>query len=107
MPTRPKVHKIAERIDTSDRIRDKDVLDVLRLLQATGTTNLTGRLHPLLSHELSAAVTTEAIGHLAELFVGMDAAGVAMAVRAAGPGTAPDTIAASLNALVSDLLAEL
>jgi len=32
-----KIHKIAERVVTQDRVRDKDALDVLRLLRAIGT----------------------------------------------------------------------
>ena len=65
------------------------------------------RLDQLRSHELSAVVTAEAIGHLEPLFGSVDATGVAMAVRAAGPNAAPATIAASLTALVSDLLSVL
>ena len=49
----------------------------------------------------------DAVGHLEPLFGSVDATGVAMAVRAAGPNAAPDTIAASLTALVSDLLSAL
>ena len=98
-----KVHKIAERASTNDRVVDKDALDVFRLLQVTDTDYLARRLGQLGSHELSTAVTTEAIGHLEPLFGSLDAIGVAMAVRAAGPIAAPDTIAASLTALVSDL----
>ena len=39
-----KVHKIAERTGISDRVSDKDALDVLRLLQATDTATLAARL---------------------------------------------------------------
>ena len=102
-----KVHKIAERSSTSDRLSDKDALDLFRLLQATDTDYLAKRLDQLRSHELSAVVTAEAIGHLEPLFGSVDATGVAMAVRAAGPNAAPATIAASLTALVSDLLSVL
>jgi hypothetical protein len=42
-----KVHKIAERVDRSDRVRDKDALDVLRLLRAVATDELAGRLRTL------------------------------------------------------------
>ena len=102
-----KVHKITERIGASARISDKDALDVLRLFQDTDTNHLASRLCHLGSHEQSADVTAEAIEHLNPLFGSMDAAGVAMAVRAAGPTTDPDTVAASFHALVSDLLAAL
>ena len=102
-----KVHKIAERTSASDRISDKDALDVLRLLQATDTDHLANRLDQLRSDELSATVTAEAIGHLEPLFGGAESTGVNMAVRSAGPNAAPATIAASLTALVSDLLSAL
>lgn len=51
-----KVHKIAERTNTDNRMWDKDALDVLRLLQATVTTDLAERFDRLRGHELSAAV---------------------------------------------------
>ena len=38
-----KVHKIAERSSASDRMSDKDALDMLRLLQATDTDYLAKR----------------------------------------------------------------
>ena len=98
-----KVHKIAERTSANDRVADKDALDLLRLLQTTDTDFLARRLHQLGSHELSAAVTADAIRNLDPLFGSVNATGVAMAVRAAGPNAARDTIAASLTALVSDL----
>ena len=100
-----KVHKIAERTGTAERVSDKDALDVLRLLQATDTATLAEGLAQLAAHELSAAVTTEAVSLLAPLFGSPNATGVAMAVRAAGPSLDRQVIPASLTVLVSDLLA--
>lgn len=102
-----KVHKIDERAGASDRISDKDAMDVFRLLQATETDYLAERLNRLRSDELSATVTAEAIRQLDPLFGSPGAEGVAMAVRAAGPTADLDTIAVSFPALVSDLLAAL
>lgn len=102
-----KVHKIAERVGNQDRVRDKDALDVLRLLRAVETDDLASRLAILRSTELSAAVTNEAVGLLPELFGTSESAGVAMAVRAAGSGEDPATIGGSLMALIDDLLARL
>jgi len=102
-----KVHKIAERTRDGDRVRDKDALDVLRLLQATDTDDLAQRLVQLRNDDLSAEVTREAVAQLDPLFGRLDAVGVEMAIRAAGPSADPDTIAASIIALVSDLLAGL
>lgn len=102
-----KVHKIAERVGNQDRVRDKDALDVLRLLRAVETDDLARRLTILRSTELSAAVTNEAVGLLPELFGTSESAGVAMAVRAAGSGEDSATIGGSLTALIDDLLARL
>ena len=63
-----KVHKIAERSETRDRASNKDALDVLRLLQAIDTPPVAAGLAQLADHELSAAVTTEALSQLAPLF---------------------------------------
>ena len=99
-----KVHKIAERTGTAERVSDKDALDVLRLLQATDTTTLAAGLVHLSSHEISAAVTTEAVSQLAPLFGNPEAAGIVMAARAARPNAEADVISASFVALVSDLI---
>ncbi len=102
-----KTHKIAERVQDSNRLRDKDALDVLRLLQATTTADMVGCLARLIDNEVSEQVTGEAISQLSPLFGDRSAPGVEMAVRAAGIGAGPETIAGSMTALVTDLLAEL
>lgn len=99
-----KVHKIADRAGTRDRASDKDALDVLRLLRATDTATLAGGLVQLSAHDLSAAVTTEAVLQLAPLFGTPKAAGITMAARAAHPNAEVEVISASFVALVSDLL---
>lgn len=98
-----KVHKIAERVDRNDRVRDKDALDVLRLLRAMDTDDLAGRLRSLADDDLAGPVTKEAIGLVPELFDNEQSDGVKMAVRAAGEGEDPATIAGSLVALSNDL----
>jgi hypothetical protein len=102
-----KVHKIAERVGSQDRVRDKDALDVLRLLRSIETEQLSDRLSVLRRNDLSSAVTAEAVCLLPDLFGTAESAGVAMAVRAAGPGEDPATIAGSVIALVEDLCARL
>lgn len=62
-----KIHKIAERVDHNDRVRDKDALDVLRLLRATDTEQLAIRLRALQKDDLAASVTTEALDALPRL----------------------------------------
>ena len=99
-----KVHKIAERTGTGDRVSDKDALDVLRLLQAIDTPTFAAGLAQLANHKISAAVTAEAVSQLPPLFGSPDSVGVTMAVRAGRAGAEADVIAASFTALVSDLL---
>ena len=99
-----KVHKIADRAGTGDRHNDKDALDLLRLLQSTDTATLAACLARLGDHELSSAVTADALTRLATLFSRPEAIGIRMAVRAAGPDAEDDVISASFTALTSDLL---
>lgn len=99
-----KTHKITERADDKSRLRDKDALDVLRVLQATSTSDLAGRLRKLRDDSISADATDEAIARLGPLFGSPDALGVEMAVRAAGPDADPETIAASLTVLMAELI---
>ena len=99
-----KVHKIAERSGTGNRSSDKDALDVLRLLQAIDTPTFAAGLAQLADHELSAAVTAQAVSQLAPLFGTPRAIGTGMAVRAAGVNADEHVISASFTALVSDLL---
>ena len=100
-----KVHKIADRVGAADRVRDKDALDVLRLLRATETAALAAGLARLADDELSAAVTAEAVSQLAPLFGNPQAPGVGMAARAARLSADAVEVSASFTALVSDLLA--
>lgn len=98
-----KVHKIAERVDRHDRVRDKDALDVLRLLRAVETDDLAAGLRTLREDRLAGAVTEEALRLLPSLFGASTSDGVVMAVRAAGGAEDAATIAGSLMALVEDL----
>ena len=100
-----KVHKIAERTGASERITDKDALDILRLLQAIDTETLAQGLVSLAVDKLSAEVTSEAMSQFKSLFGSQDDVGIRMANRAARSSVEPDVIAASFALLVSDLLA--
>lgn len=99
-----KTHKIAERVGAQDRVRDKDALDVLRILRAVATADLVRGVTELLDSETAAGVTLEAIDALRVLFAQSAGEGVAMTVRAAGEEDGGATIAASMVALVGDLL---
>lgn len=98
-----KVTKISERLGGS-RVIDKDALDVLRLLQATGTAVLADRFARLRQNQLSATVTEETISQLDPLFGSSTAEGVAMVIRAAGAGTDNEFLAAATTTLTRDLL---
>lgn len=99
-----KVHKIGERVDDADRRSDKDALDVYRLLRAVPTDELARRFRVLRENPVSRSVTEQALTWLPDLFGEVRKPGVLMAVRAAGPLEAADTMAASLAVLTGDLL---
>ena len=100
-----KLHKIGERVEAQDRVRDKDALDMYRLFQAVGTDQLAAGMRRLCAHDLSGAVSTEALVTLRTLFTQRDAEGVAMTVRAAGDPPSSEVMRASMVALATDLLA--
>jgi hypothetical protein len=102
-----KVHKIAERVDASDRVRDKDALDVLRLLRAIDTDGLAARLRSLVAHDVAGPVTTEAVGLVRQLFGTEQSDGVVMAVRAAGTSEDAATITGSMVTLATDVTSAL
>ena len=102
-----KLHKLAERLDEPGRLKDKDALDVLRILRAVPTADLAERLRRLQTDSRAAAVTAEAIGQLQALFGTPDAPGSGFAARALEALDPADTIKASCAALCQDLLSVL
>lgn len=102
-----KVHKIAERSDDDQRVRDKDALDVLRLLRAIPTDDFADRVKMLRTDDLAGAVTSEALEQVTVLFGSPKSVGVTMAARAAGGAEDGAVIADSFVALVEDLQASL
>lgn len=99
-----KLHKLSERIDDSDRLKDKDALDVLRLLRGTDPADLAAAVARLLADVRSETVTREAIQHLEHLFGQPTAIGSGLAARATEGLEPADTIRASCAALAQDLL---
>lgn len=97
-----KLHKIGERIGQSGRERDKDALDVLRLLRSTATATLGARLVELLADHLAGPPTQEALVTLRAHFLVAVAEGCRMAGRAAVPED-PGEIAQSCAFLARDL----
>ena len=102
-----KTHKIVERSDQADRLRDKDALDVLRLLRAVPTAELSVGIQKLLAQPSSASVTVEAVGAFWTLFGSRESLGVEMAVRSAGLEATSELVAESMPLLVRELRAEL
>ena len=98
-----KVHKISERHGTG-RESDKDALDVLRLLRGTETADLAWRYGKLMSDPRSAEPAIAGRTLLESQFATRRGIGVEMAIRSAGPLVDADEIAASCEALASDLL---
>jgi len=99
-----KLHKLGERREQPSRLLDKDAHDVYRLLVAIATDELARSLSHLLTEELSATVTRQAIDYLAEMFaMGPDAIGSQMAGRAETFVGDPDTVAQSVSILAADL----
>jgi hypothetical protein len=100
-----KLHKLADRgaERQARRLKDKDALDVLRLLRAIPAERLAEGLRGLAGSRVAGDVTREAITHLQNLFGTATSAGTAMVVRATQGLEAPDTMAASCVALAEDL----
>jgi len=99
-----KVFKILDRAADADRLRDKDALDVYRLLRAVPTDELATRFATLRAASMSAPVTERAIAELSLLFGTQQSDGCAMAVRSAGDFEAGETLAAAFAALTQDLV---
>ena len=97
-----KLHKIAERTG-SPRQKDKDALDVLRLLRLD-TSELNDRLGKLLADERSRTATDGALQSLATLFGRRTAEGSQMAARAVAGLADAAEIALSCEVLANDLL---
>lgn len=102
-----KLHKLGERVDTPDRLNDKDAHDIYRLLVATETPDLAETMQRLHADEVSQGPTTQALGYLEQLFASADALGATMAGRAEEGVGQPDTVSASVSLLAQDLLSAL
>ncbi len=102
-----KAHKIWERTTIDDRVRDKDALDVYRILQAIPTVDLAGRISLMRDSQEAGEVTAAAIQHLQSLFGTPSGAGIELAVRATRAIIDPDELTLTLATLTSDLMSAL
>ena len=98
-----KVHKILDRANASERLMDKDALDVFRLLRGTAAADMAERAGRILSDERGHDVATTAFDRLPELFGRPDGAGITMAVRGSSGLMASTEVTASLIALTNEL----
>ena len=98
-----KVHKIAERIDTS-RGRDKDALDIYRLLRTVEPDDFAQRFAALLNTPVSREPTQYALGEFSTLFGSTRAPGVDMVVRATSGLEPEQEVRRSTLALAQDLI---
>lgn len=76
-----KLHKIGDREGETGRGRDKDALDVLRLLRAKKTDVLADPFRNLLADKVSGGVTRKAVGLLERLFARTDSEGSSVVSR--------------------------
>lgn len=102
-----KVHKIVDRAEHPGRLKDKDALDVFRLLRGTPTADMARRLSVVLADSRSAGSTRLAIAAFPALFAQASGSGVQMALRATAGLMADAEVTASLVSLAKDLSAEL
>jgi len=100
-----KLHKIGDRRSDEGRLKDKDALDVLRLLRATETAAVAAVWSKLLLDKTAGTVSREAVILLERLFATPGSEGSQMAARAAVSLEPEDITAASCAALATDLLA--
>lgn len=99
-----KVHKISERADTR-RVRDKDALDIYRLLRALEPHELGVRFARLRAAPVSAEPTERAVTEFRSLFGSSRAPGVDMIVSATSGLEPEDEVRRSAVALAEDLIA--
>lgn len=102
-----KVHKILDRAEQEARLKDKDALDIFRLLRGTSTAELAERLAIAALDERSRNVTRHALDALPGLFAVPEGDGVRMVLRATEGLMLEAEVVASLNALTNDLLSAL
>lgn len=101
-----KLHKLADRSGEREarRLKDKDALDVLRLLRAIPIERLARGFRELGGSAVAGDVTREAIAHLQTFFGTTTSTGTVMVVRATERLEEPGVIAESCVALADDLI---
>ena len=98
-----KVHKILDRTDAGDRLKDKDALDVFRLLRGTDAADVAARAGRILSDERARETASIAFDHMPDLFGRPDGQGVTMAIRGSSGLISSSELSGSLVALTREL----
>ena len=98
-----KMFKIHDRTSETDRVRDKDALDVFRLLRGVSTAEVAERYPRLLASDRSAESSQTALALLEELFTNRGF-GLRMLARAVTPQLDPVEAQASCEVLVRRIL---
>ena len=101
-----KVHKIAERAGDPDRLVEKDALDVLRILQAIPTDDLSDAMRRLGANDLAGPVAQEALV-LGQRIFSSDGAGLHLVAESVRGLADADVARVSLQALWNDLTTNL
>lgn len=99
-----KLQKLWERTTNEDRVKDKDALDVFRILRAIPTNDLVRRLRLLRASAEASAVAETAIRQIGELFGQRSSVGIDLAIRASARAIDPEELTLSSITLVADLL---
>ncbi|MET8008299.1 GSU2403 family nucleotidyltransferase fold protein [Nonomuraea glycinis] len=100
-----KAIKVEERLEHPHRLKPKDGLDMLRLLQAVEAEPLAQGLHRLGSDALAGEVTRKAVGILRQHGTTPDGPLALLAMQAVGILDDPDVITESFAVLVQEVLA--
>lgn len=98
-----KATKIAERLATPDRLRDKDAGDILQLMVATDPDDAAARCTRILDHPDSADAARTGLAHLRTLFAAPRSPGVEMAVAALAGSMPAARIRATATAFTAEL----
>lgn len=99
--------QLAERAEEPGRTKDKDALDLFRLLRGIDVDTLVCAIDGLRNDQRSGAVTNEALQYLERLFGRPESLGSMLAARAAEGLEPAETIKQSCAVLATDLLSAL
>ncbi|MCT7294182.1 hypothetical protein NVV99_25155 [Rhodococcus sp. PAE-6] len=99
-----KTHKIHERLDSPNRLQNKDAHDVYRMLVASDPDNLADTFHQLLDDPISAATTEQALTWLPEIFGSPSAIGAVMAGQAEEGIGNPGQVSINTSLLAVELM---